>query len=73
MGKVIFLEEYLRTSQSRQRELLAKIEGHLAQAGLLGRTTCLCGRHQGDLPTGTGDSWLPWESVQETDEPERKS
>ncbi|MBI5657412.1 MAG: hypothetical protein HZC44_11625 [Geobacter sp.] len=71
-AKVIYMEEYLKERNVRQRELLAKIEGHLAEAGLLDKNLSISVKRQIEESLVSDECWQPW-SVAGMDEKERES
>lgn len=70
-AKVIYLDEYRKIIPPRQRDLLAMIEGHLAEAGLLGRNPCMCENEQIEACSQVEECWQSWSDGVDTESAER--
>jgi hypothetical protein len=63
-AKVVYLDEYRKAKQ--YKNLLQMIEGHLAEAGLLGNYSSICYRSSAELEA----CWQLWDDESETGSPE---
>jgi len=71
-AKVIYLDAYRKIMPPRQRDLLAMIEGHLAEAGLLGKNPCTCASDKVEACSQVEECWQPWNDGADSESAEGK-